>query len=152
MCHPAFRKTSENVMDSSPKQTVRSGLLLPSGISKEVRMEHSRSLERRTLIKRASMFAGALFGLGLTSKVSAKSTPTPLSVTVPLTLHGIRWQLTYPDRPRGVIPQPGQRSSVFGELLSTGEGTPGAKVGEFYASSLQFSNPFGYSELSADAM
>jgi hypothetical protein len=48
-----------------------------------------------------------------------------------------------------VLPQPGQRSSVFGELVSDVEGT---KVGEFYASSLQFGTPFGASTLAADAM
>jgi len=109
-------------------------------------MENSRRLRRRTLIKRASLLVGGVLGLGLAGRASVSTGSS--SGALAMGIRGIHWRLTYPDRPRGVLPQPGQRSSVFGELVSN-EGT---KVGEFYASSLQFGTPFGASDVAADAM
>jgi hypothetical protein len=48
-----------------------------------------------------------------------------------------------------VLPQPGERSTSFGQLF---EAPDGEKAGEFYASSFSFGSPFGPGEMAANAM
>ena len=88
-----------------------------------------------------------MLGLGLAGRSTLNSEPTAGAMAI--RLHGANWQLTSPDRPRGVLPQAGQRSSAFGELYDDAGAT---KLGEFYASSVQFGAPFGASALAAGAM
>ncbi len=105
---------------------------------------------RRALLKRVALVFGGVAGLGLAGKagIESRGSSNP-GGALTLSLHGANWRMTYPDRPRGVLPSPGQRSASFGELL---DGPQGAKVGEFYASSFQFGAPFGPSEVAAAAM
>ncbi len=112
-------------------------------------MDEIRKTRRRALLKRGAFFLGGAVGLGLAGKASVDLGDSRPAGTVVMNVHGTNWQLTYPDRARGIVPQPGQRSSVFGQLLS---GPEGEKIGEFYASSFQFGSPFGRSELAASAM
>ncbi len=112
-------------------------------------MDAVRSTRRRALLKRGAFVLGGALGLGLAGKASLDMAGEPSKGPVALKVHGANWQLTYPDRPRGVLPQPGQRSSIFGQLF---DGPEGEKIGEFYASSFQFGSPFGSSEVAAGAM
>lgn len=105
---------------------------------------------RRALLKRAALLVGGVAGIGVAGKAGLESRGgSSPNGALALSLHGTNWRMTYPDRPRGVLPSPGQRSASFGELL---DGPEGAKVGEFYASSFQFGAPFGQSEVAAAAM
>lgn len=113
-------------------------------------MDDARSGDRRRLLKRGAILLGAAAGLGFVSRgstVLGDGTPTGGAVTMSLT--GRDWRLTYPDRRRGILPQPGERSASFGQLFS---GPNGDKTGEFYASSFTFGAPFGPSEQAAAAM
>ena len=105
---------------------------------------------RRALLKRGALLLGGVVGLGVASKAGFEATQgRPNNGQLSFKVHGANWQLTYPDRPRGVVPQPGQRSNSFGQLFSAPDGE---KLGEFYASSFQFGAPFGQSEVAAGAM
>ena len=106
---------------------------------------------RRTLLRRSLFFAGGVLGLGLAGKAGVEAvTDGSAGRETKLTraLRGENWRLVSPERQRGVLPQPGERSSSFGQLFR-GEGD---KLGEFYASSFQFGSPFGASAVSAGAM
>jgi len=107
--------------------------------------------DRRRLLKRTTLFFAGVAGLGLAGKTGVEAAPAmPIQDTaLTMELHGVNWRLVYPDRPRGVLPMRGQRSSSFGELL---RGPGKEKVGEFYASSFQFGRPFGQSEVAAGAL
>lgn len=111
-------------------------------------MEHAGSGDRRQLLKRGAMLLGAAAGLGMVSRGAAVLGEATTSGTMAMSLEGRDWQLTYPDRRRGVLPQPGERSASFGQLFNAG----GEKAGEFYASSFTFGAPFGPSESAAHAM
>ena len=110
-------------------------------------MGDAQSLPRRALLRRGSLLVGGVLGLGLTGAASRRVTES--SNHLVLRMRGTNWRLTYPNRPRGILPQTGERSAVFGELLGEGDDT---KVGEFYASSFQFGSPFGVSDVAAGAM
>lgn len=110
-------------------------------------MRDIRSMPRRALLGRTALFIGGLVGVGLTGR--AMQSGELSKATVSMKIHGDNWRATYPDRRRGILPQPGERSSVFGELIDE---TDHAKIGEFYASSFQFGSPFGTTEASAGAM
>lgn len=112
-------------------------------------MDEGRTTRRRALLKRGALFLGGAVGLGLAGRASLELGDEPSRGTIAMKVHGTNWQLTYPDRPRGIVPQQGQRSSIFGQLFS---GPDGEKVGEFYATSFQFGAPFGSSEVAAGAM
>lgn len=109
-------------------------------------MGDKRSLPRRALLTRGALFVVGALGLGAAGKTLTEREPS--SGALAMQVRGANWQSTYPNRARGVLPEAGQRSSVYGELFSTEE----EKVGEFYASSFQFGAPFGASELAAGAM
>ncbi len=112
-------------------------------------MADASGLERRRLLKRGALFFAGVAGLGLASKTAVEAAPAPpvQDTALRMEVQGVNWRLVYPERPRGVLPVRGQRSSSFGELLRGG-----AKIGEFYASSFQFGRPFGHSELAAGAL
>jgi hypothetical protein len=111
-------------------------------------MENVEGAQRRRFLKRGALLLGGVAGLGLAMRARpGEGAPTPGTVT--MRLHGTDWRLTYPERRRGVLPTPGERSASFGQLFS---GPGGEKVGEFYASSFQFGSPFGFSEVSATSM
>ena len=113
-------------------------------------MREPRISQRRVLLKRAGLFLGGAVGLGIAGKAgfdAAAGAPSANGLAV--TVHGTDWRMTYPDRARGVLPSPGERSASFGQLFDSPEGT---KIGEFYASSFQFGSPFGSNEVSAGAM
>lgn len=114
-------------------------------------MVEASQLERRRLLKRGALFVAGVAGLGLAGRSPVEAAPRrPVEgPRLAMEVHGVNWQLVYPDRRRGVLPVRGQRSSSFGELLS---GADGEKIGEFYASSFQFGKPFGDSEVSAGAL
>lgn len=113
-------------------------------------MEHVQTAPRRRFLKRGVGLLGGAVGLGLISRgVGPISGASAGSGNLSLSLNGRDWRLTYPDRQRGVLPQPGERSASFGQLFSNSDG---AKVGEFYASSFAFSSPFGPGESAAAAM
>jgi hypothetical protein len=111
-------------------------------------MRDVRSTPRRALLARGALMLGGLIGLGVAGKSQLGGGPSP-GGTVAMKIHGSNWQLTYPERLRGVLPRPGERSSVFGQLYNE---TDGEKVGEFYASSFHFGAPFGASDVAAGAM
>jgi len=75
--------------------------------------------DRRRLLKRTTLFFAGVAGLGLAGKTGVEAAPAmPIQDTaLTMELHGVNWRLVYPDRPRGVLPMRGQRSSSFGELL-----------------------------------
>src|SRR5512139_1059909 len=115
-------------------------------------MAEARSTQRRRLLKRGAFFLGGALGLGLTGKAgldAAGSQGASVGGALSMKVHGAGWRLTYPDRRRGVVPQPGDRSSSFGQLFTA---PAGDKIGEFYASSFQFGSPFGASDVAASAM
>lgn len=112
-------------------------------------MDGSRTERRRALLKRGALLIGGFAGLGLAGKAGFDARDSDPGGTLSFALHGRNWRTTHPARPRGVLPEPGQRSASFGELL---DGPDGAKVGEFYATSFQFGTPFGPGETAADAM
>lgn len=110
------------------------------------------SVPRRALLSRGMLFLGGLIGAGVAGKVAMGGETSSGEAgpgVVALRLHGANWQATYPDRRRGVLPTPGQRSSVFGELFDEHDEQ---KLGEFYASSFRFGSPFGPSEAAAGSM
>ena len=112
-------------------------------------MADIRKSPRRALLKRGAVLVGGAVGLGFAGKTTLDLSSEPANGTFAMKVHGTNWQFTYPDRARGVLPQPGQRSAIFGQLFS---GPEGEKIGEFYASSFQFGAPFGDSDLAASAM
>jgi len=112
-------------------------------------MAERQTTRRRALLKRGSLLFGSAIGLGLAGKAGMDAGTDPPKGALTMKVHGANWQLTYPERRRGVVPQPGERSAVFGQLLN---GPDGEKLGEFYASSFEFGTPFGNSEVSAGAM
>jgi len=109
-------------------------------------MTHTPDPARRLLLKRAALFVGGALGLGLAGRSTVRSVQA--SSATGMHLRGFNWQLVYPDRARGILPQSGQRSSAFGELVSESH----EKLGEFYATSFQFGAPFGPSDVAAGAM
>jgi hypothetical protein len=111
-------------------------------------MENAESGDRRRLLKRGAMLVGAAAGLGFVSRGAPVLGDAIGGGALTMSLTGRDWQLTYPDRRRGVLPQPGERSASFGQLFKSG----GEKAGEFYASSFTFGAPFGPSESAAQAM
>ncbi|OAI42996.1 hypothetical protein AYO38_11070 [bacterium SCGC AG-212-C10] len=113
-------------------------------------MDDSQSVPRRRLLKRSALLLGTAVGMGLVARGSGVVPDSPAKAgTLSMTLEGRDWRLTYPDRRKGILPQPGERSASFGELFTAPDGE---KRGEFYASSFTFGSPFGYSEVSASAM
>lgn len=112
-------------------------------------MDNDRKLFRRRFLKRSAALVGATAGMGLLARSGVEGTSGPAQGAVTMALQGTNWRLTYPDRRRGVPPEPGERSASFGQLLN---GAGDEKVGEFYASSFQFGAPFGPSEYAAAAM
>jgi len=110
-------------------------------------MGDAQSLPRRALLRRGLLLVGGVLGLGLAGAASRR-VAEPSNHLV-LHMRGANWQLTYPGRARGILPQTGERSTVYGELLDVSDD---AKVGEFYASSFQFGSPFGVSDVAAAAM
>ena len=112
-------------------------------------MESSQRGDRRRLLKRGALLAGSAVGLGLVARGGdALGGGTPRPGVLSMSLEGRDWRLTYPDRRRGILPQPGERSASFGQLFSG----PEDKAGEFYASSFAFGAPFGPGEMAAAAM
>jgi hypothetical protein len=109
-------------------------------------MAENRSVGRRSILRRSLLFLGGAVGLGIAGG-SVGVGPTVAADV--LRVRGVNWQLTSPERRRGVVPEAGQRSIAFGELVhqATGE-----KLGEFYAASFQFGAPFGASDVAAAAM
>lgn len=112
-------------------------------------MVNERNSPRRRLLKRGAMLLGGAAGLGLLARGEVAATPSTGGGVLTLSVHGGDWRLTYPDRRRGILPQPGERSNSFGQLFS---GPEGEKIGEFYASSFTFGAPFGPSDMAAAAM
>jgi hypothetical protein len=114
-------------------------------------MENASNAPRRRFLRRGAVLVGSAVGLGLLARGPGPLGGGGATAGGPLTmsLQGRNWQLTYPDRRRGVLPQPGERSASFGQLFT---GAEGAKAGEFYASSFAFTAPFGPSETAAAAM
>lgn len=105
---------------------------------------------RRALLRRAFIAIGGVAGVGVAARAGLDSPAgAPPEGTLSFRLSGQNWRMTYPARPRGVLPSPGERSATFGELIA---GSAGEKVGEFYASSYQFGSPFGASAVAAAAM
>jgi len=102
---------------------------------------------RRKLLNRGALLLGSAVGVGLLSKGPIDVVPGGGALS--MSLQGTDWRLTYPDRRRGVLPQPGERSSSYGQLIAPSDGH---KAGEFYASSFSFGSPFGPSEMAASAM
>lgn len=113
-------------------------------------MDKAPGTNRRRLLKRGAILFGGIASLGLAGRAvteggSGDAGPGTLTMSV----HGTDWRMTYPERRRGVLPQQGERSASFGQLL---QAPGGEKIGEFYASSFQFGSPFGHSEVAAQAM
>lgn len=114
-------------------------------------MERIPDSPRRKLLKRAGILAGGLASFGVLSRTTADTVPGARPAggdALTLGIKGTNWQTTYPDRRRGVLPTPGDRSNSFGQLF----GGSGEKIGEFYASAFTFGSPFGPSQVSAAAM
>lgn len=111
-------------------------------------MDAAKTSGRRRLLTRGALLLGSAVGLGLVSKGVGESGPSSPGGTLAIKLSGRDWRLSYPDRPRGVLPRPGERSASFGQLFQG----PETKVGEFYASSFTFGSPFGRGEYAAQAM
>ncbi len=111
-------------------------------------MDNSPSTPRRRLLTRGALLFGSALGIGLVARGGGEGGPIAPGV-LSLSLHGTDWRLTYPDRRRGILPQPGERSAAFGQLLNA---PAGEKVGEFYASSFAFGAPFGPGQVAASAM
>jgi hypothetical protein len=116
-------------------------------LEKGHKMVDASNVPRRRLLMRGGVLLGSVLGLGVAGKSTLNRAPAGGALAI--RLHGANWQLTYPDRPRGVLPRAGQRSAAFGELFDDAEL---GKVGEFYASSVQFGAPFGASDIAAGAM
>ena len=114
-------------------------------------MEQHQTANRRGLLKRGALVVGGVLGLGLASRgaMTIGEGQPRASGALTMSLKGSDWRLTYPDRRRGILPQPGERSASFGQLFG---GAVREKVGEFYASSFAFGAPFGPSEVAAQAM
>lgn len=130
-------------------QFLGGGCIVPAFLTWGYVMEGTPRGDRRRLLKRGALLLGSAVGLGLVSHGGSLPEAGPSKPGVlTLSLEGRDWRLTYPDRKRGIQPQPGERSSSFGQLFQG----PMDKVGEFYASSFSFGSPFGPSELSAAAM
>ena len=117
-------------------------------------MEGIPDSPRRRVLKRGAVLVGGLAGFGLLSRATTEAVTgvrAPESGALAFTIHGRNWQTTYPDRRRGVLPSPGERSTTFGQLFARAADAAG-KVGEFYASAFAFGAPFGPSAVSAASM
>ena len=96
---------------------------------------------RRGVLRWGALALGALAGAaGLGAAVERSGT---LAAAVPgkaskLRLSGRGWSLQVQGLRKGVPPSPGDRASVFGELLSGGR-----KVGEFYSTAVFVAAPLG---------
>lgn len=112
-------------------------------------MDDTPRPRRRMLLGGAAVAIGSVLGAAGLARETGKGDAAPSSNRLTMTLHGWDWHLKYPDRPRGVTPNPGERSASYGQLF---DGPDGAKVGEFYASSFNFGSPFGNTAVSASAM
>jgi hypothetical protein len=88
-------------------------------------------------------------GFGALGRANGDAGHAPSSGTLTMAVHGRDWHLHYPDRPRGVLPSPGERSASYGQLF---EGPDGERIGEFYASSFAFGAPFGPGQAAATAL
>ncbi len=82
-------------------------------------MDKAQGVQRRRLLSRGALLFGSAVGLGLVGRggVGMGDDPKP-GAPGPFTMAvtGRNWQLTYPDRRRGILPQPGERSASFGQL------------------------------------
>ena len=113
-------------------------------------MEDIPRPRRKLLVGGAAVAVGSILGAAGIARDSTKAAnPAPSAGTLSMSIHGWDWHLTYPDRPRGVAPSPGERSASYGQLSAV---PGGDKVGEFYASSFSFGSPFGNTAVSAAAM
>jgi hypothetical protein len=86
-----------------------------------------RSTARRGLLARGALLVAGAIGVGAAAKGGAAGAAGAATTVLHLTGRG--WHLVATDRQRGELPQPGDRLSVFGELVDG----KGEKVGDFYS-------------------
>src|SRR5262245_51495161 len=104
---------------------------------------------RRGLLARGALLVGAALGLagiarGDAPAIAARGTGQAAAAV--LRLRGRSWHLVSSDRRPGELPRPGDRMSMYGELLDE---QTGQKVGEFYSACFCMAAPFGPGPLAA---
>ena len=113
-------------------------------------VEVPRAARRSLLGRGALLVAGAAtFGfLGRGEQPAAVPTAVPAVPAVPdvpeigapvLRFVGQSWHTVSQDRRPGQLPEPGDRTTMYGELM----GADGGKLGEFYSACFCVGSPFG---------
>ena len=103
---------------------------------------------RRSLIGKGALLAAGAATLGWLGRrddpgaavKSAVAAPSDVGARV-VSFVGRSWHLVSADRRAGEPPQPGDRLTMYGELLGQG----GEKAGEFYSACFCVGSPFGQS-------
>jgi len=104
-----------------------------------------QSSTRRGLLQRGLVLLGGAIGIGAAANVAA-AVPAPAGRQ--LTLYGRGFHQHQPGKRAGTVPERGDRSTTYGELVDAN----GSKIGEFTGAFMALAMPFGDNAFAASSM